>query len=135
MVSDKTVHNRLHEHQLHARRPVRVPALTRGNCTRQLHWVQEHLNWPQQEWTQILFTDKSRFGLRLDTRTTRIWRRPGNAECFVVFHKVHSCQGGTVMIWGGINIGVRTDLVLLEQHLNAIDYCHIILQPVVVPYV
>ena len=80
IVSNQTVRNRLHEYNLHARRPLRVPPLTRGNRAVRLEWAQDHLNWAQQEWRTVFFTDESRFGFHPDSRRPRVWRRPGNLE-------------------------------------------------------
>ena len=41
LVSDQTVRRRLHEAGLHSRRPLRVPALRRGNRGRRLLWARE----------------------------------------------------------------------------------------------
>lgn len=134
LVSDQTIRNRLHESGLNARRPVRVPVLSRGNRASRLQWAQEHENWLRHDWAPILFTDESRFGLAPDSRRTRVWRRSGNAERLATAQEVHRQQGGTVMVWGGITLGGRTDLVYLDRFLNAVDYRDIILGPIVVPF-
>lgn len=134
VVSDQTVRNRLHEFNLHSRRPLRVPPLTRGNRALRLEWAHEHLQWGHQEWSTILFTDESRFGLHPDSRRLRVWRQPGNLERLRAYQEVYSYQGGTVMVWGGIQMGRRTDLVLLDGFVNAASYRDSILQPVVLPY-
>lgn len=133
-VTAQTIRNRLHENTLHSRRPIRVPVLSRGNRTTRLRWAEEHQNWQEQDWAHILFTDESRFGLRPDSRRIRVWRRPGNASRLETIHEVDRYQGGTLMIWAGVSLGFRTDLVLVEGFLTANQYRDNILEPIVRPH-
>lgn len=133
-VSDQTIRNRLHESGLHSRRPLRCPALRRGNRARRVEWCELHQNWDSEQWSNVLFTDESRFGFHSDSRRTRVWRRSGNSERLRSVQEVHSYRGGTVMIWAGIMIGGRTSLVFPEGNLNAAGYVREILEPVVLPF-
>lgn len=133
-VSDQTIRNRLHENNLHARRPLRCPPIRHGNRVLRNDWCQNHRNWTEEEWSKVLFTDESRFGFHPDTRRTRIWRQPGNAERLKVVQEVHRYSGGTVMVWAGIMTGKRTDLVFPEGNLSAASYINEILEPVVLPF-
>lgn len=133
-VHSQTIRRRLREVNLHSRRPLRVPPLTRGNRGHRVNWAREHLNWTREQWSTILFSDESRFGLRPDTRRLRVWRQPGNAARLQHAQEVHSYRGGTVMIWAGIMLGRKTDLVFLDQFLNAEQYIQNILEPVVQPF-
>jgi len=133
-VTSRTVISRLHEAGLKSRRPLRCQPLTRGNRVIRLTWAEEHVLWNNFQWTPVLFTDESRFGLYPDSRRVRVWRRPGNVERINNVQEVHSYKGGTVMVWGGICIGGRTDLIRVDHFLNAHRYVEEILQPVVLPY-
>lgn len=133
-VSDQTVRNRLHEGQLHSRRPLRVPQLTHGNRASRLAWCQEHVNWDQERWATVLFSDESRFSFYPDSRRIRIWRPPGNQNRLQHAREIVRQGGGSVMFWGGIRLGGRTDLVVLQNNLTGNSYRDEILLPVVVPY-
>lgn len=133
-VSDQTIRNRLHEVGLHARRPLRCPAIRHGNRERRIAWCEIHKNWSEEQWSTVLFTDESRFGFHPDTRRTRVWRRSGSAERLRTVQEVHRYTGGTVMAWAGIMIGGRTSLVFPEGNLNAASYIDEVLEPVVLPF-
>ncbi|GFV57618.1 nibrin [Trichonephila clavipes] len=79
-----------------------------------------------------MFSNESRFSLQSDSRRTLIWRVPGTR-----YHEENTieryCYGGAGwLVWGGINLGSRTDLhvqsvtmpghiywdVILEQHVR-----------------
>ncbi|GFS81114.1 HTH_Tnp_Tc3_2 domain-containing protein [Trichonephila clavipes] len=73
-VSRQTVYRRLGHIGLYARRPVRWVPLTATHCHLQLTWSREHALWTPQQWSCVMFSDKSRFCLMSDSRRTVIWR-------------------------------------------------------------
>ncbi|GFV51137.1 HTH_Tnp_Tc3_2 domain-containing protein [Trichonephila clavipes] len=62
-VSSQTVRNRLHEGGLYARRPMVCIPLTPRHRAARRRWAAEHRDWEQHDWSQVLFTDESRFSL------------------------------------------------------------------------
>ena len=71
-VSTQTVRNRLHDAQLHSRRPWRDPHLTPRHHAAQYRWAQQHVEWTSQNWHQVLFTDECRIYLQPDNRRIRV---------------------------------------------------------------
>lgn len=134
LVSDQTVRNRLHEASLFSRRPLRVPALRRNNRAARLTWAQDHVNWGHEEWANVMFSDESRFSFHPDGRRIRVWRQPGSAERLHHVQEVHSYRGGTVMVWAGVMMDRRTQLVFLEENMNHNVYLNSVLHPIVRPF-
>ncbi|GFY15057.1 transposable element Tcb2 transposase [Trichonephila clavipes] len=60
-VSTKTVRNRLHGLGLYARRPMVCVRLTSRHLRDRREWATEHVNWRRNEWSNVLFSDESRF--------------------------------------------------------------------------
>jgi transposase len=111
----QTIRNRLHDVNLRARRPcIRVP-LTQEHRRRRLAWAQNHVNWTVADWTPVLFSDESRFCLDHIDGRARVWRRPGDRyqDACIVQHDRYG--GGSLMVWGGISMAGRTDLLVLQQ--------------------
>ncbi|GFS88916.1 transposable element Tcb2 transposase [Trichonephila clavipes] len=135
MVSSQTVRNRLHEGGLYARRPmVCIPLTSRHRAARR-RWAAEHRDWEQHDWSQVLFTDESRFSLECDTRRVLVWRDRGtrNNPAFVCERLQYRRAGW--MVWGGISIGGRTDLhIIWNGTLTGRRYADEILRPHVIPY-
>ncbi|GFV38941.1 HTH_Tnp_Tc3_2 domain-containing protein [Trichonephila clavipes] len=75
-VSRQTVYRRLEHIGLYARRPVRCVPLTATHYRLRLTWSSEHALWTPQQWSFVMFSDKSRFSLQSDSRRTLIWRAP-----------------------------------------------------------
>ncbi|GFT70106.1 transposable element Tcb2 transposase [Trichonephila clavipes] len=78
-------------------------------------WAAEHRDWKQHDWSQVLFTDESRFSLECDTRRVLVWRNRGtrNNPAFVRERLQYRRAGW--MVWGGISIGGRTDLHIIRN--------------------
>lgn len=133
-ISVQTTRNRLKEFQLFCRRPARGPRLTAAHRRARLAFAREHVNWQQADWRRILFTDESRFLMRGNDRRERVYRRNGERFAQCNFAQTDSFGGGSIMIWGGISLDGRTDLVVLQNGtLNAERYITNILEDNVVP--
>ena len=78
--STQTVRNRLHDAQLHSRRPWRGPRLTPRHHAAWYRWAQKHAEGTRQNWHQVLFTDEYRMFLQPDNLQRRFWRQSGQAE-------------------------------------------------------
>ncbi|GFV89519.1 transposable element Tcb2 transposase [Trichonephila clavipes] len=108
-----------------------VSTQTVGN---RLHGV-EHVNWRRNEWSNVLFTDESRFSVHSDDRRIFIWRDRGSRNNPSFVHESVRFGGGGVLVFGGISIDGRTDLYIIRDGpLTARRYRDEILRPIVVPY-
>ncbi|GFW55916.1 transposable element Tcb2 transposase [Trichonephila clavipes] len=134
-VFSQTVRNRLHEGGLYARRPMVCIPLTPQHHAAQRRWAAEHRDWEQHDWSQVLFTDESRFSQECDTRRVLVWRDRGtrNNPTFVRERSQYRRAGW--MVWCGISIGGRTDLHIIRNGtLTGRRYANEILRPHVIPY-
>ncbi|GFV43902.1 transposable element Tcb2 transposase [Trichonephila clavipes] len=89
----------------------------------------------QHDWSQVLFTDESRFSLECDTRRVLVWRDRDtrNNPAFVRERSQYRRAGW--MVWGEISIGGRTDLHIIQNGtLTGRRYADEILRPHVIPY-
>ncbi|GFX95788.1 transposable element Tcb2 transposase [Trichonephila clavipes] len=123
---------RLHGGGLFARRPVRCVPLTPAHRRRRSLWCREHRNWRDNEWGRVLFTDESRFSLSSDSHRILIWRERGshNHPSNIIERDRYGGRG--VLVWGGIMLGSRTDLHILDAgSVNGTRYCNEILLPYV----
>lgn len=134
-ISDQTVRNRLHTHNLRAYRPAVCPPLTVRHRTNRLQFARLHVNLDRASLRNILFTDESRFCLDFHDGRRRVWRSKNErfANCNVVEHDRFG--GGSVMVWGGISLDGPTDLYAIRNgSLTAVRYRDEILDPIVRPF-
>ncbi|GFW26858.1 transposable element Tcb2 transposase [Trichonephila clavipes] len=127
-----TVARRLHGGGLFARRPVRCVPLTPAHRRRRSLWCREHRNWRDNEWGRVLFTDESRFSLSSDSHRILIWRERGSRNHPSNIIERDRYGGRGVLVWGGIMLGIRTDLHIFDAgSVNGTRYCNEILLPYV----
>ncbi|GFS99276.1 transposable element Tcb2 transposase [Trichonephila clavipes] len=131
-ISRFTVARRLHGGGLFARRPVRCVPLTPAHRRRRSLWCREHRNWRDNEWGRVLFTDECRFSLSSDSHRIFIWRERGSRNHPSNIIERDRYEGRGVLVWGGIMLGSRTDLHILDAvSVNGTRYCNEILLPYV----
>ncbi|KAJ8381891.1 hypothetical protein SKAU_G00026690 [Synaphobranchus kaupii] len=130
-ISDQTVRNRLHMASLHA---ARKPAMTALQRQARLRWCRQHRQWNLRMWGNVMFSDESRFCLRKLDGRIKVWRRRGERYADCCTDRVTPSNGGSVMVWGGISLTGKTELVVIEGNLNAVRYRNEILEPVAIPY-
>ncbi|GFT70428.1 transposable element Tcb2 transposase [Trichonephila clavipes] len=106
----KTVARCLRGGGLYARRPVVCVPLTRQHRTARLQWCREHLNWTEQDWACVLFSDESRFSLSSDCRRQLIWRESGTAYRPENIQEKDRYPTCSIMVWAGIMINGRMRL-------------------------
>ncbi|GFY12169.1 transposable element Tcb2 transposase [Trichonephila clavipes] len=134
-VSTQTVRNRLHGVGLYARRPMVCVRLTSRHRRDRREWATEHVNWRRNEWSNVLFSDESRFSVHPNNRRIFIWRECGSRNNPAYVHESVRFGGGGVLVYGGISIDGRTDLYIIRDGpLTARRYSDEILRPIVVPY-
>lgn len=135
IVSERTVRRRMAERDLRAQRPARGPELERHHRIARLRFAREHVNWTNEQWSKVLFTDESRVALRAPDGRERVYRRRGERFLPITTRQTVSYQGGSVMVWGGICSDARTELVIVNHRLTATRYIEDILENHVVPFV
>lgn len=133
-VSDDTVRRRLADQSLLSCRPAGVPLLTRRHRVARLNFAINHRDWTPEDWSNVLFSDESRFCLHSSDGRERVYRRRGErfADCTV--KEKLSYNGGSVMVWAGISANAHTDLHFFHCNMNADVYVEDILHPYVIPF-
>ena len=133
-ISTQTVRNRLREVGLHSRVPRVVPRMTAEHRRRRREWAREHSRWNVRQWSNVLFTDESRFTVDHSDGVQRVWRgvRQRNNPQFTA--EMNRWGGGSVMVWAGISAQGRTDLHIVQGNMNALNYRDNVLQAIVLPW-
>ncbi|PSN55955.1 Transposable element Tcb2 transposase [Blattella germanica] len=134
-VSALPVRRRLQEYGVHSRRPATAPNLKPSHRKDRLNFAREYKHWTDEDWASALFTDESRFCLRSADRRQIVWRRPGEhySPCTMIF--TTPFNGGSVMVWAGISLNYRTELIIIGgRSLNSDRYIADCLMDHVVPF-
>ncbi|GFS81072.1 transposable element Tcb2 transposase [Trichonephila clavipes] len=97
-VSIQTVRNRLHGVGLYAHRPMVCVRLTSRHRRDLRECATEHVNWRRNEWSNVLFSDESRFSAQPDNRRIFIWRDRGSRNNPAFVHESVRFGGGGVLV-------------------------------------
>lgn len=62
-ISTKTIKWRLAENNLFLRKPAKKPLLTKKQRISRLKFARDHIDWDIKKWSNVLFTDESKFQL------------------------------------------------------------------------
>ena len=95
-------------------------------------WLTAHA---MRQWRRVLYMDESRFTLYRADGRRRVYRRRGErfaGACVVEWDRF---GGGSVMVWGGIAHGIKSQLIIVAGNMTAVRYRDEILCPVAVPLV
>ena len=136
-ISPKTVWSRLRKIGLRARRPYVGLPLTQARRLRRMAWLTAHVPrlFPMRQWRRVLFTDESRFTLYRADGRRRVYRRRGERFADACVVERDRFGGGSVMVWGGIAHGIKSQLIIVAGNMTAVRYRDEILRPVAVPLV
>lgn len=135
VVSTQTVRRILRRDGIRARVALTAPHLTRAHRVARLRFAREHVNWGIGDWASVLFTDESRFCFFSSDRRVPVYRRDGERYSQCNIRPSRNFGGGSVMLWGGISLRGRTELVPVNRGTMTADrYIRDILQQHVIPY-
>ncbi len=90
-----------------------------------LTWAKEKKNWTVDQWSKVLFSDKSTFCISFGNQGPRVWRKSGEAQnpsCLkssVKFLK-------SVMIWGAVTSAGVGPLCFIKSKVKAAVYQEIL---------
>lgn len=99
-ISTRTVRRRLVEANLRARRPAKKPLISKRNLKKRLKFAKDHLNWSEQKWKTVLFSDESKFNL-IGSDGLYFVRRPPNKRLETRYcKKTVKHGGGSIIVWG-----------------------------------
>ena len=132
-ISQQTIGNRLHGFDLRSRRPAVRPRLTPTHWAARRAFCRRHVRWTRHQWSQVLFSDESRFTMNHNDGRLRVWRRPGQRFIDATVQEKVAFGGGSVMVWGAFNLHHRTPLYHVHCNLNGLRYRDEILRPLAVP--
>ncbi|GFU17292.1 transposable element Tcb2 transposase [Trichonephila clavipes] len=67
----------------------------------------------EQEWNQVVFSDKSRFNLSSDDNRVRVWRPCGECLNPTFALQQHTAPTAGVMVWDAVVYNTRSTLILI----------------------
>lgn len=125
-LSARSIRRRLLAAGYRSRRPARCPRLTMVHRRRRREWGRTHRVWTLQHWRHCIFSDESRFALFHADGRVRVRRRQGERLIDACIQPTDGNRGPSVMVWGAIHHGGKSDLIVLDGTMNRHRYIRIL---------
>lgn len=131
--SIRTIRRRLQAAGLNGRRPVKKPFISIKNRKARVEWAKAHLNWTRQQWSDVIWSDESKFMLFGSDGIT--WIRRPEGKRFDPKYQLPTMKhgGGSVMVWGAFSAKGIGPLHRIDGIMNKKVYSNI-LENVMLPY-
>ena len=117
-MSVRTIRRRLLAAGYWSRRPARCPRLTLEHRRRRRELGRRHRVWNLRQWRHCIFRDESRFILYHSDGRVRVRRRQGERMIDACVQPNDGNRGPSVMVWGAIHHGGRSELVVVDGAMN-----------------
>ncbi len=121
-VNDSTIRKRLGKNSIHGRVSRQKPLLNKKNTKARLTFTKKSLDYPQDFWANILWTDETKVELFGRCVSRYIWHKTNTA-----FHKKNIIPtvkhgGGSVMVWGCFAASGPGWLAIIDGTMNSALY-------------
>ncbi len=125
-VTKATISNTLRRQGLKSCSARRVPLLKPVHVQARLKFAREHLNDPEEDWENVIWSDETKIELFGKNSTCRVWRRK-NAE----LHPKNTIPtvkhgGGKIMLWGCFSAKGPGRLICVKERMNGAMYREIL---------
>ena len=101
-----------------SRRRARCPRLILELRRRRCEWGRRHRVWDLRQWRHCIFSDESRFSLYHSDGRVRVRRRQRDRLIDACVQPDDGNRGSSVMVWGAIHHGGRSEPVMVEGAMN-----------------
>lgn len=121
-ISVSTIRRRLAESNIKKWRAAKRPRLTVKHVKSRLKWAREHLEWSEEQFRMVMWSDECSVEKGADPRGVWVFRRPGNHEKYLPQNIAPKDKSGGVslMVWGCF-IGNQIGPLVSYRGVNTAD--------------
>ncbi len=123
-VHDSTIRKRLGKNGIHGRVPRQKSLLTKKNTKAHLTFAKKYLDYPQDFWANILWTDATKAELLEGVCPVTFGIKPTHKNTFQKKNIIPTDKhgGGTVMVWGCFAASGPGRLAIIDGTMNSALY-------------
>ncbi len=125
-VTKATISNTLRRQGLKSCSARRVPLLKPVHVQARLKFAREHLDDPEEDWENVIWSDETKIELFGKNSTCRVWRTK-NAELHLK-NTIPTVKhgGGNIMLWGSFSAKGPGRLICVKERMNGAMYREIL---------
>lgn len=125
-VSARTIRRSLCEINLNGRVACSKPLLTDINVNKRLEHSQTWIDYANEDWDRIIWSDETKINLIGSDGRTYVRRRPGTRYKSKYLKSTAKHGGGCVMVWGCFSSKGVGEITFINDIMNADGYCRIL---------
>ena len=125
-VSKHTVWRRLREQGFKSRKRLSAVQLSDAHKAGRLRFAMAHCLWRTPQWSRIVWSDEARVCVNKRDGRLRIWLKPTHKLKKELVVPIVQGGGGSVLIWGAIWTGGRSELFMTHQTMDSQRYCDVL---------
>jgi transposase len=122
--SQSTVRRCLLDWGLKGRVAAKKPLLRKPNVAKRLAFEKDHVTWTNEQWSQVLFSDESKFEIFGNKRRLFVRRFEGERYSKYCLQPTVKHGGGSIMVWGAISSKGALPLKRIEGKMDMkVTFC------------
>lgn len=125
-VNPETVRNVLRKHNFHGRVAFKKPFVNDVNRKKRLKFAFEHRNHDFSYWSNVLFTDESKYNVFRSDGQAYVWRKPNEELKAYNLRPTIKHGSGSVMVWGCMSATGPGQLVFIDGIMDQFKYISIL---------
>ncbi|XP_057673496.1 ras-related protein Rab-40C isoform X1 [Corythoichthys intestinalis] len=125
-VTKATISNTLRRQGLKSCTARRVPLLKKVNVHARLRFAREHLDDPEEDWENMLWSDETRIELFGRNTGSRVWKRKNTELHLKNTIPTVKHGGGNIMLWGCFSAKGPGRLICVKERINGTMYREIL---------
>lgn len=120
-VSQRTVRRRLNEKGYSSFFQRKRPFINKRNRRKRVKWARDHLNWTDDDWDKVLWSDESPYTFRYQGKV-RVWGRKNEKNRPCCTKGTLKFGGGKINVWGCFSSGGIGHIHLVKGILKQRQY-------------
>jgi transposase len=135
-VCERTVRRGMKKIGINCRPAAIKPFVSKENAKKRVEWCKEKLDWTEEDWANVCWSDECSVEVRRSHKHTMVWRRVGERMDPACLQPSFKSGRKIVMVWGcfiGKELGPLVAIDKDRGKVNSSNYCQL-LKETLVPF-
>lgn len=125
-ISTRSIRRKLNKAGLKGCIVKKKPFVSEKNRKKRLKFAKEHLHWTAEQWSQVVWSDESKYNMRASDGAVYVRRKAGEALNPRNLRGTVKHRGGNIMVWGCMSAGGVGRIHRVEGIMKTDQYIQIL---------